>query len=90
MNQKRSFVCAATVICAIAAFLVFASGFAWAAEGASPSASASALPAKAPGPPIPYYASYGLVALVGLTILGLIAAYLFQAPGFRRSSRGTE
>lgn len=41
-----------------------------------------------PGPPASYYASYGLIAIGGLTVLAVLAGYLFQAPGFRRSSKG--
>ena len=41
-----------------------------------------------PGPPASYYASYGLIAIGGLTLLAVLAGYLFQAPGFRRSSKG--
>lgn len=44
---------------------------------------------KRPGPPAAYYASYGLVAIGALAIFGIIGLYLFQAPGFRRQSRGT-
>lgn len=43
---------------------------------------------KRPGPPAAYYASYGLVAIGALAIFGIIGLYLFQAPGFRRQSRG--
>jgi len=53
------------------------------AEGAGASPAAS--PVLKPGPPASYYASYGLIAIGGLTILAVLAGYLFQAPGFRRT-----
>lgn len=64
-------------------FLVLAAIPALAQEGsASPSPS---LVIAEPGPPASYYASYGLIAIGGLTLLAVLAGYLFQAPGFRRS-----
>lgn len=59
------------------------------AEGAEGEGEAGGTPVIAePGPPASYYASYGLIAIGGLTVLAVLAGYLFQAPGFRRSSKG--
>lgn len=42
-----------------------------------------------PGPPATYYAAWGLIAIAGLTVLAVLAAYLYHAPGFRqRTGRG--
>lgn len=54
----------------------------------SPSPALTAATPK-PGPPATYYAAYGLIALAGITVLAVLAAYLYHAPGFRqRGGRG--
>ncbi len=72
----------------IAAFLALAAVAAF-AQAPTPSPTAAGGVAPRPGPPIPYYASYGLIVLAGMTVLAVLAGYLFQAPGFRRASRGS-
>lgn len=93
LRVKRSAIRAAIVITAIAALVVLAAAVAFAqspSASAAASGAAKAVPASEPGPPIPYYFSYALMGLAGVTILAVLAGYLFQAPGFRRSSRGSE
>lgn len=87
MIRSRSFVRALVVAGAILSFLALAALPALAQE---PAASPTAEATTRPGPPASYYASYGLVALGGLTALAILAGYLIQAPGFRKSARGSE
>lgn len=87
MRARRSFIRALATAGAIIVFLALTAVPALAAEATgapSPSPTASVIIAE-PGPPASYYASYGLIAIGGLTLLAVLAGYLFQAPGFRRS-----
>lgn len=57
----------------------------------SPTATATAggVVSVKPGPPAPYYAAWGLIVLAGITVLAVLGAYLYHAPGFRqRQGRG--
>jgi hypothetical protein len=59
------------------------------AQTPSPSPTATAVASVKPGPPAPYYAAWGLIVLAILTVVAVLGAYLYHAPGFRqRQGRG--
>lgn len=56
----------------------------------SPSPTATGVASVKPGPPAPYYAAWGLIVIAGITVIAVLGAYLYHAPGFRqRHGRGT-
>ena len=72
-----------------ALFVALTSVFLSAAGAIAQTGSPSPTAQVASPEPATYYASWGLIALGGLTVIMVLAAYLYHAPGFRqRSGRG--